>query len=422
MRRRSIASLVSDRAVPHGVAAAAAGLATLAGASVAEAQEEPIPYGQVSLFVGYTWGPEGGFTWGIEGRGGVDVRDQFACGSRPTFVGGGVARFSFVELRPQIHVGPQAGVGFGPMAALAELTLGYRWGDDRNAGGFSMPIGLELEVWAFQTFFRGDPMLADVSTGGGGGYAPREVGFSCAVAGRALHDELGHAPLPSVTHLDAPTERDELARALRSEWESRAAAEWASVPSFLQLADQLVAARAPESLVNRALLAAYDEVRHAETSARAAVHYGAAPLRLGRVSPHTRARAVGSDALVRLAVESWIDGCLGEGRAAEAARRESESASESREAASLQVMIARDERTHAELAWDVLAWALARGGEEVRSAVRAVRDASPSESGGAGGELDLSAHGLLARAEHERIGDDVRRRAVRRLDALLARA
>lgn len=417
MRRRSLASLLSPRAIPHGVAAAA-GLATLGGAGVARAQEEPIPYGQVNLFIGYTWGPEGGFTWGIEGRGGVDLRDQFACETRPTFVGGGVARFSFVELRPQLHIGPQAGVGFGPMAAMGEITLGYRFGDDEHEGGFSLPMGLELEVWAFQTFFRGDPMLAEVSTGGGGGYAPREASFSCVVAGRALHDEVGHAPLPAVTHLDAPVEREELARALRAEWEARAAAEWASVPAFLQLADQLAAARAPESLTNRALLAAYDEMRHAETSARAAVHYGGAPLRLGRVSPHTRARAEGSAALVRLAVESWVDGCLGEGRAAEAARRESE-ASRSREAATLQAMIARDESAHAELAWDVLEWALARGGEEVREALLAARDAAPAETGGAPDDLDLSAHGLISRAAHARVGDEVRSRAIRRLHTLV---
>ncbi len=64
--------------------------------------------------------------------------------------------------------------------------------------------------------------------------------------------------------------------------------------------------------------------------------------------------------LLRLAVESWEDGCLGEGLAAERARRSR---------GPVNARIARDEQRHADLAWSVLAWALAEGGRPVRDAV-----------------------------------------------------
>ena len=83
---------------------------------------------------------------------------------------------------------------------------------------------------------------------------PREGGgFACAVAGRALHDEQGHAPLPGLVREGervSPVDLDrDTAAALAMEWEHRAKAEWASVPAFIQLAEQLEIAGAPARLV-----------------------------------------------------------------------------------------------------------------------------------------------------------------------------
>ena len=398
--------------VASGVAAACA----LSSASTAHAQQSPVPWGAASAFVGYTWGESGGgFTWGFEGRGGADFREPYACGYQPTFAVGGVGRLSFVALEAQLTVGAQAGIGYGPLSAMGEIGLGHRWGE---GGGFSMPLGLELDVWMFQTYFRGDPFLQEVSTGGGVGYPWREFPFSCAVAGRALHDEAGTAPLPTVRAHDERPPVGELAAALTAEWESRAIGEWASVPAFMQLADQLAAVRAPETLVRRAILAAYDEMRHAELAARAAVHHGGGvPVSLGRVGPHTRARATGPDALLRLALESWVDGCLGEGRAAEVARAEARAARCDR-AASLQALIARDEAAHAELAWDVLAWSLREGAERVRDALYAARDVPPP-IGATTERTDLAEHGVLDAREHALAAERVAVASRARLDRAL---
>ena len=71
--------------------------------------------------------------------------------------------------------------------------------------------------------------------------------------------------------------------------------------------------------------------------------------------------------MIRLAIGLLVDGCLGEGVAADVAA----GARSARDPAIRTVleMIASDEATHAELGWDVLAWCLAEGGAEVGRAV-----------------------------------------------------
>jgi hypothetical protein len=73
-------------------------------------------------------------------------------------------------------------------------------------------------------------------------------------------------------------------------------------------------------------------------------------------------------------VESWIDGCLGEGAAAERAVREARRARDAR-TRGIHTRIATDESRHAELAWDILRWAVDQGGSVVRDAVGSVEPA-----------------------------------------------
>lgn len=401
---------------------AAAGLAGLVSlATGAEAQDFQL-FGQGGTYIGYTWGGPngGGVTWGFEGRVGGELRDPWRNAMDPFFAAAAVARFGFIGIEPGLHLGGQAGAANGWGSLMGEVLLGYQWGE---GGGFSMPLGVQLDVAFASTFIRADPFLESFGFGGGVVLPPRMF-MPMAVAGRALHDEVGHAALPAVERLDEPRlpadVGAELATALCTSWERRAQAEWASVPAFVQLAEQLRVADAPVGLIDRALDAAQDELRHAVMTARASMCYGGAPLRLGRVTPATRAHAQGRDALARLAVESWIDGCLGEGKAAAAVACEADLAPAS-ELAAMQRAIAADEARHAELAWDVLAWALAAGGDDVRHALAAVRDARPSDAtSGVDSQVDLRPHGLLSEAEHGAIGDVVRERALPRFDRLVA--
>jgi len=122
-------------------------------------------------------------------------------------------------------------------------------------------------------------------------------------------------------------------------------------------------------LILRALTAAQDEVRHAVSSAKIASRY------LGQEVaveiPPVRAGDADGDRttlLTRLAVESWQDGCLNEGTEAAVADAR---AAKTRDNCVKRTLknIAREEATHAALAWDVLRWATETGGDPIRDAV-----------------------------------------------------
>jgi len=402
---------------------AAAGLATSLLATPASASADgPELFADGGIFAGYAWGEGGGFLFGLEGRVGGDWTDEFACGAEPALASAATARLSLLNFRrPALHLGGQIGMVAGRIGSVFDFSFGYRWG---NGGGWSAPMGMDLQVSYANTFVRYDPLLESTAVGGGLRFPDIDGQFSCVVAGRALHDAEGHAPLPAVRALGeerlAEDVEPEVAREIAAGWGRRAQAEWASVPAFLQLAQQLRIAGAPATLVRRAVLAAEDELHHAVMTAKASMAFGGAPLRLGRVTPQTRAPAYGVAGLHRLAAESWIDGCLGEGRAAAAAHLEARAAT-APVLAEVQRTIARDEASHAALAWDVLAWTVDVGGDGVRDVLHAVRDARPEGlQDERDMDRDLSGFGLLPAVAHERALDAMHPSAVARLDATLA--
>lgn len=141
-------------------------------------------------------------------------------------------------------------------------------------------------------------------------------------------------------------------RAVRDHFTRSARFEYSSVWTFLRLAAELEAVGAPAHLIAAALDAADDEVRHAEMCAREAGGLQLAPLSMLAAQPRFTQRTTA--ALAILANEAWAEGCLNEGAAAEEARIASHEAQGAvRETLAT---IARDEATHAELAWAVLAW------------------------------------------------------------------
>ncbi|MFN0247587.1 MAG: hypothetical protein ACKV2T_11930 [Kofleriaceae bacterium] len=141
-------------------------------------------------------------------------------------------------------------------------------------------------------------------------------------------------------------------RAVRDHFTRSARFEYSSVWTFLRLAAELEAVGAPAHLIAAALDAADDEVRHAEMCAREAGGLQLAPLSMLAAQPRFTQRTPQSLAI--LAHEAWAEGCLNEGAAAEEARIASLEAQGSvRETLAT---IARDEATHAQLAWGVLAW------------------------------------------------------------------
>jgi hypothetical protein len=141
-------------------------------------------------------------------------------------------------------------------------------------------------------------------------------------------------------------------RAVRDHFTQSARFEYSSVWTFLRLAAELEAAGAPAHLIAAALDAADDEVRHAEMCAREAGGLSLAPLSMLAAQPRFTQRT--PHALAMLAREAWLEGCLNEGAAAEEARIASREAQGS--VREMLATIARDEATHAQLAWAVLEW------------------------------------------------------------------
>jgi hypothetical protein len=129
--------------------------------------------------------------------------------------------------------------------------------------------------------------------------------------------------------------------------------EHASVPAFERLAWELAEHGAPASLVARARAAAAQEIRHARTCFELATAYLGRHVRATDL-PHVRVRR--ARPLSEIARESWWDGCIGEGGAAQLVLARAANARDFAERRAL-TEIARDERGHATLAADIVAWA-----------------------------------------------------------------
>jgi hypothetical protein len=295
----------------------------------------------------------------------------------------------------------------------AEIGLGFRFGQVQ--GPFLQP-GIEATV-ANSLFMRGnyafgpaadrsDPIdkgLREGSLDLGGRIAPA-VTQTCFVVGRPLRRGSGRASLPVAylaTDSSAPSGGGSSPMAKRIQaarlWAARAATEWASIPAFWELADQLAACGAPIALQQRALAAAEDEIGHALSAAKLAASLAGVRLALEPPVLVPRDPEIGRAGLLRLASESWTDGCLGEGAAAACAAAEAQVAG-SRVIRSMQRTIADDEGRHAELGWNVLTWALSQADAETAAAIRGLAaQALPNATPGSDHD-GLDAFGCLSPA------------------------
>lgn len=95
-------------------------------------------------------------------------------------------------------------------------------------------------------------------------------------------------------------------------WLRDAGYEYTSVASFARAALELMAVGAPAELIRDCHLAALDELRHAEVCAEIAWSFGAAPV-VPRVVPALAPREA---SWVRVAVDTFVEGCVGETLAA----------------------------------------------------------------------------------------------------------
>ena len=125
--------------------------------------------------------------------------------------------------------------------------------------------------------------------------------------------------------------------------------EAASVPAFQRLAIELTAHRAPSGLVLRALQSARDEQRHSVAVGGLAQRFG------GELAP-VEVDEFGVRPLESIAAENAAEGCVREAYGALTAAWMANAAND-RDVRAAFAGIAADELRHAELSWEIAAWA-----------------------------------------------------------------
>lgn len=185
------------------------------------------------------------------------------------------------------------------------------------------------------------PMIVDcVSCAGAGGRRPRGLCMQNAPKRTALGDYFA-----DMAHLES-----------------------ASVRAFRDLEEALAILGAPLRLRRAARDAAMDERRHARSMARLA-------RRFGGVTRRPRIRHAAAPTLMELLEDDAIEGCIGETWGALVATWQAEAASDSRVRAALN-RIATDETRHAALAWEVLAWGMAKVAPRERARIARLLEAA----------------------------------------------
>jgi hypothetical protein len=405
------------RLARHAVAASAAALA-LAPSGSARADHFELNGGG-GVFIGYHYGERSELEWGLEVFG-TRVTGGIGCSTQERQGLGAFGQLSFLGFsNPRLTLGGHGGgeLNRPALALTGELGLTYRFGED---AGFGLHTGVVAETIFLNAAARYQWLRNEAWVGGGlrvlGTYG---VPSMCEVAiGRPLRSDAGRFAVQSIA-TDACSDNDgQRIEAVGRAFERDAQLEHASVPAFLQLAAELSQVDAPRALIARSLEAARDEVRHAALCMRLAERHLEACAAPALPPLVKRAPLAPQANLVRLAVESWLDGCVAEGRAAKHAARAAAGARDD-EARGVLSVIARDEQRHAELGWAILQWAIARGGEEVREAVRALRELDGSDTGEGTAHEGLEAHGLLGRDALRRLAMEHFEASQKRLELVL---
>ena len=368
-RRASEGREPAETKISRLVAGAASGLTLASGLTFpsAAAARSWEAAGDVGAFAAFHFDAQHRIQFGV----GIEVRGVFVeriddCLVTPQVLfSGAVARAELIGWKQtRLSLGPVLGSTNGSWGYGLDATGGVVLGPE---GGWLANVGVDGTALSFPNARLGFAIGRD-ATAGAGLRVPALIHRNACVPGRPLRRGDGRAPVSGgrTATLIAPQPQEGTALAQRAalqqragqEWMRRACTEWASVPAFRELAEQLDAVGAPWALSARARDAAADELRHAVLSAElSGALAGALTVELDPPLATTRRAATGGEALARLAFESWQDGCLGEGAAAALADRESNAAAPGI-IARAQRSIAADEARHAELAWDILEWLL----------------------------------------------------------------
>jgi hypothetical protein len=233
---------------------------------------------------------------------------------------------------------------------LAERQGLHRW------AAIGLIVGLLGIVGAMLLAALAVLLVSALGAMGGAWGRPLRIGGQQVGARLGRGTRWADGPVPVVADLDATT-RD----ALGGMWLHDAIKEHGSVPAFAQLTWELAALGAPAALLERCQASALQEIDHARRCFAVAETYLGEPIAVGPIDAAVGGLRRGGGALrlaKKVALETLEDGCLIEDLNADFAERAHELATDEA-MRSLTECIAREEREHADLAWDILRWCIA---------------------------------------------------------------
>ena len=158
-------------------------------------------------------------------------------------------------------------------------------------------------------------------------------------------------------------------------WQDMAQEEYESIAAFSEVALDLMAAGAPVELVTRCHEAALEEARHTRTCLDVALRVNGRAARIGmtpRLRVARRRPRWRGALLARLAVESYVDGWVGEASSARVLAQLAREARDSEIGNALR-HLAREEMGHARLGEDIVRWCASEGDPLVEYALRIAR-------------------------------------------------
>lgn len=268
--------------------------------------------------------------------------------------------------------------------------------------------------------------IAALGSMGGAWGRPLQVNGRPARAATGGGTSWARGPRPMLEGLDATT-REALGRL----WGHDAIKEHGSVPAFAQVTWDLAALGAPAALLVRCNASALQEIDHAERCFAVTETYLGRTIEVGPIAAATRGlgrRRGLRRCAIRVAIETLEDGCLIEDLNADFAERARTRATDPAMLA-LVDCIAREEREHAALAWDILAFCLTLHPDVAKAVRRAVGklpdhimlpyDLPTLAIVGRADPLALVAHGRVPFAEWSGIHEHRRAATISRALALL---
>ncbi|HEY8943720.1 MAG TPA: hypothetical protein VIM73_05635 [Polyangiaceae bacterium] len=306
----------------------------------------------------------------------------------------------------------------GALAIGGELGLTGRFGDE---AGLGLHTALVPSLAYLNARLGAEWGLNEFAATGGIRFPSSYGTPGMCAEGRPFRDGAGNtrlgtvrraAPIGRTTHASACSE-------LIEAWAADSRAECASIAAFIQLAMELLSLGAPDELVERVLDAAEEEIKHAASVAELASRSGEFLVQPVYPEAPLRPTLRGTEGWIRLALESWTDGCIGEGLAALRACSGARTARDPH-VRKVRERIAREEHGHAELGWTILDFALARGGEPVREALADARDSALElERTGVDEPAEFAVQGRVSSRRFEALADLHSYACRARLDARL---